>query len=153
MNNKMVIIRIHGGFGNQLFCLNYARYLKNNSYENVFIDINSGLTMVSYTDGNDAIFLIGKHYDGTLKKYIHDELKKIFVDKEINNPYYFSVEFWDEGIHYWRKNSDSDILSHDLLYPMRQKYPNLYLCGEAFSQKQAWIEGALISSNKLIKLL
>ena len=42
MNNKMVIIRIHGGFGNQLFCLNYARYLKNNSYENVFIDINSG---------------------------------------------------------------------------------------------------------------
>tara|TARA_X000000950_G_C13869268_1_gene642209 strand:+ start:309 stop:1565 length:1257 start_codon:yes stop_codon:yes gene_type:complete len=117
------------------------------------IDINSGLTMVSYTDGNDAIFLIGKHYDGTLKKYIHDELKKIFVDKEINNPYYFSVEFWDEGIHYWRKNSDSDILSHDLLYPMRQKYPNLYLCGEAFSQKQAWIEGALISSNKLIKLL
>lgn len=42
MNNKLVIIRIHGGFGNQLFCLNYSRYLKHNSYENVFIDIYSG---------------------------------------------------------------------------------------------------------------
>ena len=148
----------------------YAAYNKNNNhniwFENLsrfttnhpirhFIPINNdrGLAMISYTDGDDAIFLIGKHYDGTLKKYLHDEFKKIFPNIHINMPYYFSVELWDEGAHYWNKNINSDKMSKELLYPMRDKYPNLYLCGEAFSQQQAWVEGSLISSNNLLKLL
>ena len=105
------LLRIYAGYNpnkhKEIWFKDLPRFTTNHPIRHFIpIDINSGLTMVSYTDGNDAIFLIGKHYDGTLKKYIHDELKKIFVDKEINNPYYFSVEFWDEGIHYWRKNSE-----------------------------------------------
>ena len=126
----------------------YAAYNKNNThniwFEEIskfttnhpirqFIPINKdkGLAMNSYTDGEDAIFLIGKHYDGTLKKYLHDEFKKIFPNIHINMSYYFSVELWDEGAHYWNKNINSDKMSKELLYPMRDKYPNLYLCGEA----------------------
>lgn len=118
-----------------------------------FIPINkeNGLVMISYTDGDDALYLLGKHYDNTLKQYLHDSLKTFFPEKNIIKPYFYKIEFWDEGAHYWSKNSDSEILSHKLLYPMKEKYPNLYLCGEAFSEKQAWMEGALESSYNLFK--
>ena len=29
--------------------------------------------------------------------------------------------------------------------------PNIYICGEAYSKKQAWIEGSLETSNEVIK--
>ena len=118
-----------------------------------FIPINydNGLAMISYTDGDDALYLLGKHYDNTLKQYLQNSLKLFFPDKKINNPYFYKIEFWDEGAHYWSKNSDSEYLSRKLLYPMKEKYPNLFLCGEAFSEKQAWMEGALESSYNLFK--
>lgn len=37
----MIIVRIQGGLGNQLFCLNYSRYLREKTNKKVFIDIRS----------------------------------------------------------------------------------------------------------------
>ena len=150
------LLRIYAAYkknnDNEIWFHNLSRFTTNHPIRHFIpININKGLAMISYTDGDDCLFLLGKYYDKTLKKYLHDEFKKIFPEKHINQPYYFSVEFWDEGAHYWKKNIDSDNLSQSLLYPMKEKYPNLYICGEAISQQQAWVEGAIISSNNLFK--
>ena len=30
---------------------------------------------------------------------------------------------------------------------------NIYICGESFSQQQAWMEGALQTSNEVVELI
>ena len=106
--------------------------------------------MISYTDYKDTIPFIS---NGKLKKddliinIINTELKKIF-NIDIPNPIKLHSYYWINGCHYWKKNNDSEIISKYIINPIN----NIYICGETYSlYNQAWIEGALETSNKVIK--
>ena len=43
--------------------------------------------------------------------------------------------YWKVGAHHWKLGYDTDKISKEILNPMK----NLFICGEAFSQKQAWV--------------
>ena len=111
-----------------------------------------GIIMISYTDYKDTIPFIS---NGKLKKdnliinIINTELKKIF-NIDIPNPIKLHSYYWINGCHYWKKNNDSEFISKYIINPIN----NIYICGETYSlYNQAWIEGALETSNKVIKKL
>jgi monoamine oxidase len=57
----------------------------------------------------------------------------------------------ETGWHYWRAGSRSD----DVIAAARQPIDgvDLYLCGEAFSHAQGWVEGALDSARDVVDRL
>lgn len=57
------------------------------------------------------------------------------------------IQYWKMGIACWKKNIDSHYISQKILNP----FPNFYICGENYSEYQAWCEGALLTSNKVIE--
>jgi protoporphyrinogen oxidase len=113
------------------------------------IDKNKGVIMISYSDSKFADYwnnLDEKELIIQLKKNI----KKTF-HIEISNPVFMKKCYWDIGFAYWKKNKNSDIISEKLLQPY-DEIP-LFICGENYSTKQGWIEGALETSNTVSNLI
>lgn len=50
------------------------------------------------------------------------------------------------GVHQWGLHADDRQVMADLVEPL----PGLYTCGEAFSDYQGWVEGALRSADKVL---
>jgi monoamine oxidase len=121
-----------------------------------FIPINPscGTVMISYTDGKDArhLFnLLGKG-ENQLENYILREIRTLFPDKEIPDTLFFKPHPWYQGCTYWLPgNYDPYKLSEDALKPFPTTMPEVYVCGESFSIRQAWMEGALEHADMLIK--
>lgn len=128
------------------------RRMTTNSFLRQIIPINreEGLIMVSYTDGKDIEpFKVKKDKlmkETKIKDKVHKELNKIFGGK-VPQPTYFKIHYWSVGAHHWKPDCDSDKISALILNPLN----NIYVCGEAFSKKQAWIEGALETSEFIIE--
>jgi monoamine oxidase len=109
--------------------------------------------MISYTDYKDTKPFIDNSNsrskiknDKLIIEIINKELKKIF-NINIPDPIKLHSYYWINGCHYWRKNYDSEFISKFLINPI----DNIYICGEAYSlNNQAWIEGALETSMKVI---
>jgi hypothetical protein len=51
----------------------------------------------------------------------------------------------------WKVGCDGDILQPRILQPFSDMH--LYICGESYSTNQGWIEGALETSNAVVKLI
>ena len=117
------------------------------------INYKTGLIMVSYVDGVDINKMRDKSKnvipDNKLSKIIQNELKALFPSITIPTPSYFKSHYWSEGAHHWKPKCDPNFVSHVVLNPVK----NIYVCGEAFSLKQAWIEGGLQTSHQVIKLI
>tara|TARA_B100000902_G_scaffold260903_1_gene247179 strand:- start:191 stop:1585 length:1395 start_codon:yes stop_codon:yes gene_type:complete len=114
---------------------------------------DKGLIMISYTDGKDTKPFMKNDFelksDSELKQIVAKNIKKVFPEKNIGEPDYFKAHLWTVGCHHWLPNFDSTKIQKDILNPVE----NVYICGEGFSDKQAWIEGSLNSASKVISLL
>lgn len=122
-----------------------------------FIPINPacGIVMMSYTDGKDARALealLEKQGEEALEEYLMKELRKMFPEKEIPEALFFKAHAWTEGCTYWLPGSyDVEELSMEALQPFPETMPDLHCCGESFSLRQAWMEGALEHADQLTK--
>ena len=131
---------------------NNLRRMTTNSFLRQIIPINyhDGLIMVSYTDGKDVKAFKDKKdkllKETKIKEKIHNEINRLFGN-HVPQPIYFKVHYWSVGAHHWKPKCDSDKLSQQMINPSK----NIYICGEAFSQKQAWVEGALETSESVIQ--
>lgn len=116
------------------------------------INYDTGIIMVSYTDGTDiAPFFRDKTKQNLksnkiLKKMIQSELKTLFGIHDIPEPLHFESYLWHVGAHHWKPNARSVELIKSICFPE----PNIYVVGEAFSHNQAWIEGALNSVDNIL---
>ena len=81
--------------------------------------------------------------------YTNEELKILFPNKNIPMPIYFKTHYWTVGAHHWKPGYNSNYISKKILNPLK----NIYICGESFSQKQAWIEGGLETANEVAKII
>jgi hypothetical protein len=119
-----------------------------------FIPINPscGTVMISYTDGKDArrlIHMIKQEGEEKTGNYIVEEARKAFPDKEIPEPIFFKSHPWTSGCTYWLPgNYDPIKESRRALKPFSDI--NLYCCGESFSTRQAWMEGAVEHADLLL---
>jgi monoamine oxidase len=122
-----------------------------------FIPINPscGTAMVSYTDGIDArkiLKILDTKGEKGLEQYILKELRKQFSTYSIPDPVFFKVHPWYDGCTYWLPGLyDVEEASKKALHPYPKTMPGVYCCGESFSLRQAWMEGALEHADLLLK--
>jgi monoamine oxidase len=109
------------------------------------IPVSKDTLMISYTDGADT-----RTYRGlkgpALQRAIQRDLKALFPEQEkaVPEPTWIQAYEWSEGTTYWKPGTyDPAQQGKAILQPKPSEQPNLFICGESFSQKQAWIEGAL----------
>ncbi len=77
----------------------------------------------------------------------------MFPDKDIPEPLFFKTHPWSEGCTYWLPGTyNAEELSNEALQPL-PSMPGVHCCGESFSLRQAWMEGALEHADCLLKIL
>jgi monoamine oxidase len=125
-----------------------------------FIPMNGDgtLAMISYTDGNHAEQYMkrlrgGGRGDDALCAMILRDLRSMFPDRVIADPIFFKAHPWNAGCSYWVPG-DYDIqkASVEAHTPFGPHIP-IYICGESFSMRQAWMEGALEHAESLFSIL
>ena len=117
------------------------------------INEEAGVIMISYTDGGSAEYwnrYLIKNGKEKLKKKIMEHIRKLFPGKVIPDPEYFESYYWENGASYWKKNKDSSVLYKKIMKLDGRR--DIYICGESYSKRQAWIEGALESSNDVFDM-
>ena len=111
----------------------------------------TGVAMVSYTDN-----IYSQHYmdimdakgDKGLENAVMTDLRKLFPEREIPDPTFFKAHPWTDGVSYWLPGDyRPEHVSEEVLNP----FPGLYVCGESFSLRQGWMEGALEHAALLLR--
>tara|TARA_Y100000389_G_scaffold205141_1_gene263994 strand:- start:18197 stop:19432 length:1236 start_codon:yes stop_codon:yes gene_type:complete len=146
------LIRIYAKYDNPIWFKDVNRTTTNNILRQVIpIDKKSGLIMVSYTDGKDTHSFMKNKYElkslREIRKIIKENLQLIFPDKYIPDPSYIKAHLWEVGCHHFRPKYNSDEIREHIWNPT----DNVFICGEGFSKKQAWMEGSLETASFIIK--
>tara|TARA_Y100000389_G_scaffold21763_1_gene18694 strand:+ start:6474 stop:7742 length:1269 start_codon:yes stop_codon:yes gene_type:complete len=117
------------------------------------INREKGLIMISYTDGKDTRPFVKSNFQlkskSELKNIVKNNLKIVFPDINIPNPIYFKAHLWSVGCHHWKPGYNSKKIQKDIFNPVE----DVFICGEGFSSKQAWMEGSLESAQAVVKEL
>lgn len=114
------------------------------------INAAKGVIMSSYTDADDTVFWHSKSKSEVARTLLA-ELRKSFPDKKIPTPTLTKSYYWDDGCTYWIPGSyDPAKESVDIMRPFL-RLPDVYVCGESFSMKQAWMEGALEHAEAMLQ--
>ena len=120
------------------------------------IDVSKGITMISYTDGDDTKYyhtILKEKGEKGVEKEVMKDIRALFKEKDIPEPLLTKTHYWGTGASYWLPgNYDPEAISKEALQP-RKDFPGLYMCGESWSMRQAWIEGALEHTRECINLL
>lgn len=128
-----------------------------NSPIRYFIPINPsrGVAMISYTDGHDTS--MWRKDTAATHSALLKSLRSIFPEVTIPDPLFLKFHEWTDGCSYWtpliRPHIDQPTpfqLSRAALRPFPRQFPTVFVCGESFSTRQAWMEGALEHANLLV---
>jgi monoamine oxidase len=118
------------------------------------VNAEKGVIMTSYTDAEDTkpwAKILKDKGENALKHAIMNELRELFPNTNIPQPTAFKAHLWNDGCTYWTPGLYDPVeLGDKVLNPLPSSWQNLFVCGESFSQRQAWVEGALEHSDKLI---
>ncbi len=154
------LVRIYGVFpvgrGGRPWFAGLGKFVTDRSVR-FFIPISEekGVAMISYTDGVDAegFLCLGDSGAEGQKKAVDAvmrDLRLLFPDRQIPDPSFYRVHGWTDGCTYWlpgsyspKKESLASHTSHGL--------KNVFVVGESFSTRQAWIEGALEHVEQLFE--
>jgi hypothetical protein len=117
------------------------------------MDPTCGSCMLSYTDGKDArqvLRMLDKYGEEKTGDLLVAQARRSFPDRTIPNPLFFKAHPWTSGCTYWLPGDyDPATLSKEALKPFPDW--NLFCCGESFSLRQAWMEGALEHADLLLE--
>ena len=119
------------------------------------INPGTGLIMSSY---NENLSTKENYWNNLYKK--GSNILKVKLREKLNNLFriynivipeskYIKFYYWRSGVACWKKNVDSHYISQKILNLM----PHFYICGENYSNYQAWCEGALESSESVLNKL
>ena len=115
-----------------------------------FLPLGDNIAMISYTDGTHAEKFLKILDEVTLRDTILSELYRVLPDRNIGVPTFFKAHPWKSGCTYWLPGDynvrEASVAAH---IPCAGK--NVYICGESFSTRQAWMEGALEHAESLFK--
>lgn len=112
------------------------------------INPEKGVVMISYTDGTDAKPYMDIYYgrggEEALKRAVMSDVRRLFPERSIPEPLFIKAHAWDLGASYWKPGSyDPESISRSTVQPLPNQFPGVWLCGESWSTRQAWVEGAL----------
>lgn len=111
------------------------------------INYSDGSIMISYTDGPNANYW-NSIPELELNTKLHSEVTKLYPEIcSIPKAIFSRKYFWSTGACYFKKGFDYKVIQRKMLNPES----NLFICGDSFSDNQAWMEGALQTSEKILK--
>jgi hypothetical protein len=121
-----------------------------------FIPINEkiGSAMISYTDGKDAQRFLALGDEGKGQVAVNEvvaDLRRLFPDRVVPEPLMWRVHGWTDGCSYWLPG-EYDPLAESRAAHTSHGIPGVYVVGESFCMRQAWIEGALEHVEQLWRL-
>ena len=114
------------------------------------IDYNSGLIQISYSDRYNADFWNAFKNEKDVKKYLTKILNEMFPEKNIKEPEWITMHFWKAGDHMWNVGVHTKKIQEkmdDIFIPK-----DIYILGETYSERQAWIEGAIETVHKKLNI-
>ena len=107
-----------------------------------------GIVMISYTESQDTRRFLGLKGPALIAALL-DELKRLFPSLRLTIEWAHAYE-WSDGCSYWLPGPYDPVAEGaSALQPFPQTMPRLHLVGESFSQRQAWMEGALEHAQEL----
>jgi monoamine oxidase len=110
------------------------------------IPLSKRMIMSVYTDGTDATDI--HHLKGDdLSKFIRKELKML-LGKSIPKIKKNWCFYWYKGISNWEP---CEISVDEMVEGIRNPIPSIYFCGDTYSTKPGWIEGAIESCQKVLE--
>ena len=116
---------------------------------------SGGAVQMSYTEGEDAMIWIDKINAVGEKKVgeeILGELRKL-LKPSIPAPTFVRAHVWEHAVTYWLPgNYDPVVCSKEAMTPLKSM-PAVHVCGESFSVRQGWLEGAVEHAAQLLRLL
>lgn len=119
-----------------------------------FIPITDHVAMISYSDSKNANDWNHTASFGKKRLYnrLYKELKELFPDRDIPlNPEWIDAYYWKDAIHMWKPGVNSlRVRKHIQFNLWSDEENNFYVCGEAYSAQQCWINGALDSVEKIM---
>lgn len=106
-----------------------------------------GTIMISYTDTDDTAHYMNLQAEGgdkALEAEILQDTRKLFPELSIPKPTFFRSHPWEVGATYWLPGTYSPSHeSEEVCHPYPKQFPGVFVCGESWSLRQAWVEGAL----------
>lgn len=110
------------------------------------IPIRDGIVMIAYVEDKDVLPFLHNGKLKTIKEIrsiLREELKLVFTE-DVPEPEWVRPYLWEIGTHAWLPGHSSNLLKQ------LPKIEGIHVCGEAFSTRQAWVEGALESTESFI---
>ena len=116
-------------------------------------DITTGFCVISYTDGSTAENWNRIENNDDLSISILHELDILFpdIDETIPKPIFIKKCYWQHGCHVWNVGYHMNNIYSQIVHPIKNE--NIYICGEAYSRNQGWIEGSLISVKDMLAIM
>ena len=109
------------------------------------INPKKGLIMITYSSDKIAEYWNKVGNKKEVEDEIHEILDKMFPDRKIPRPKWLTVHYWKKAVHYWNVGHDPKKIEKVL-----NKFDNIHILGEAFSYRQAWMEGGAEMAQNLI---
>jgi hypothetical protein len=125
-------------------------YVKVGGTIDKIIKINKNIVMASYADGNNAVFWsnVKKMPEEEQKLIVQEKLKDVGFD--FGKPDDVFIAYWTDGVHYikpYKKFQTIDSLLNKLSHPQK----NVFIIGEMLSKRLGYVEGALLSVERMLK--
>lgn len=116
-------------------------------------DTTTGFCVISYTDGETASNWNRIRTKDELSTTLLHELELLFpdTDEPIPEPSFIKKCYWQHGCHVWNVGYSMNDIYTQIIHPIQNE--NIYICGEAYSRQQGWIEGALISVQDTLTVM
>ena len=135
---------------NEMWFKNIPKTTTNDNLQFVIpINSESGLIMSSYNENNSIYenywYKLYKKNENNMKEILRKKLSLIF-NIDVPNSKFMKLIYWKMGIACWKKNVNSSYISEKIINLL----PNFYICGENYSEYQAWCEGALLTSKLVL---
>lgn len=125
-------------------------YVKVGGMVDKVIKINKNIVMASYADGPKAVFW------GGVKKLPLDDQKKILEEKLVDAGFTFGkpddifTAFWTDGDHVIKPYGKFKTIDN-LLDKLSKPCKSVYIIGEMLSKRPGYVEGALLSVERMLK--
>ena len=142
------LLRIYAQFKDVWF-KDMPKILTDNKLQFIIpIDYEKGLIQISYSDSYNADFWNAIKSNKKVKKHIKKLLDEMFPDKKIKEPDWITMHYWSSGDHMWKVGINSKKIQKTIDSLFTKK--DIYILGETYCDRQAWIEGAIETVHKKI---
>lgn len=125
-------------------------YVKTGGVVDKIVKIDGKILMASYSDGDNALFWgdVKKMNGNKQSKIVEDKLKEVGIN--LGKPDDVFIASWKDGVHHIKPYGAMRTIDN-LLNKLSNPHKNVWVIGEMLSKRAGYVEGALLSVERMLK--